>query len=81
MAETCWVMTDTRSKIIDASESWHALWGFEKSESVGQSISILNGADSAAWSTLMSELDRDGSTCRRCTNAAKDGTVYSHDLR
>ena len=79
---TCWVKTDVRCIIVDASGSWHALWGFARSEAVGKSTSILNGTgfDSTAAAAVMAQLDTNGHSSMHCTNTSKDGTIYSHDL-
>jgi len=65
-----------------SSPSWHALWQFKVSESVGKPTSILNGkgADIVASTVVVADFFRDGCSKARCTNTMKDGSLVSHDL-
>jgi len=83
LPETCWVKTDLESRILDASPSWHDLWGFSKAEALGKSTSILNGhgTDVHKGGQLMTEFLQQGKTMTGpCMNTAKSGAIFSHDL-
>ena len=80
----CWVTTDPHGLILDASESWHELWGFAPSESLGKNVSILNGQ--AALETTVTYLlakyseDISASKTDSCVSHNKSGSAYSHDV-
>ena len=81
-AESCWVKTDDECKIIDASASWHKLWGFSREEALGKSTSILDGdcTDKVAGKMLMAQYAEKGAASMSCTNTSKQGAIYHHDL-
>ena len=85
LPKECWVVTSRAPPftIKAASDSWHALWGFSKEETIGAPISILNGegSNASAGRNLMARLQMDGfSATARCTNTDKSGRLHTHNL-